>query len=126
MNLNLIQQTSPMRTFLKCAAVTTVMALSSAASFALPTDRNQPITLTADRATFNEKTGVTTYTGNVVIEQGTMKLQAANKHLKAAKGKEIKLGVYACPVNHPDHPQNLWLVVARNTGASEPWYLLTT
>jgi hypothetical protein len=49
-----------------------------------------------------------------------------NKLLKAAKGKEIKLGVYACPVNHPDHPQNLWLVVARNTGVSEPWYLLTT
>ena len=53
-------------------------ALSSTAmsAFALPTDRNQPISLVADRATYNDKTGYTTYTGNVVIEQGSMKLQA--------------------------------------------------
>lgn len=89
MNLNLIQQTSPMRTFLKCAAVATVMAFSSAASFALPSDRNQPITLLADRATFNEKTGVTTYSGNVVIEQGTMKLQAASIVANLNSRKEI-------------------------------------
>lgn len=50
----------------------------SVMSFALPSDRNQPISLMADRATYNEKTGVTTYSGNVIIEQGTMKLQAAN------------------------------------------------
>ena len=48
----------------------------SASSFALPSDRNQELSLLADRATYNEKTGITTYTGNVVIEQGTMKLQA--------------------------------------------------
>nr|WP_228247938.1 lipopolysaccharide transport periplasmic protein LptA [Acinetobacter haemolyticus] len=52
------------------------IALSSASSFALPSDRNQQLTLVADRATYNDKTGITTYTGNVVIEQGTMKLQA--------------------------------------------------
>jgi lipopolysaccharide export system protein LptA len=52
------------------------VALSSASTFALPSDRNQQLSLVADRATYNDKTGVTTYTGNVVIEQGTMKLQA--------------------------------------------------
>ncbi|KAA8734683.1 lipopolysaccharide transport periplasmic protein LptA [Acinetobacter qingfengensis] len=53
--------------------------------YAIPSDRNQPITLEADRATFNEKTGVTTYTGNVVIQQGTLKVQAASivAHLNA-------------------------------------------
>lgn len=50
----------------------------SVMSFALPSDRNQPITMVADRATYNDKTGVTTYSGNVVIEQGTMKLNAAS------------------------------------------------
>lgn len=45
-------------------------------TFALPSDRNQPVSLEADKATFNEKTGITTYTGNVVIQQGTLKLQA--------------------------------------------------
>lgn len=46
--------------------------------YAIPSDRNQPITLEAERATFNEKTGVTTYSGNVVIQQGTLKLQAGS------------------------------------------------
>lgn len=52
------------------------LALFSQASFALPSDRQQPISLEADRATFNEKTGVTTYTGNVIIQQGTFRLTA--------------------------------------------------
>ena len=63
-------------TFLKQLACVTVLALVSAASFALPSDRAQQLSLVADRATYNEKTGITTYTGNVEIEQGTMKLQA--------------------------------------------------
>ncbi|WP_109440818.1 lipopolysaccharide transport periplasmic protein LptA [Acinetobacter haemolyticus] len=63
-------------TSLKQFACMAAIALSSASSFALPSDRNQQLTLVADRATYNDKTGITTYTGNVVIEQGTMKLQA--------------------------------------------------
>lgn len=63
-------------TFLKQATCLAAIALSSASSFALPSDRNQQLSLVADRATYNDRTGITTYTGNVVIEQGTMKLQA--------------------------------------------------
>lgn len=64
-----------------CAKLFNMLAIvavsaTSMTAMALPSDRNQPITLLADRATFNEKTGVTTYSGNVVIEQGTLKLQA--------------------------------------------------
>ena len=61
----------------------------SASSFALPSDRNQELSLLADRATYNEKTGITTYTGNVVIEQGTMKLQAATIVANLNAKKEI-------------------------------------
>jgi lipopolysaccharide export system protein LptA len=61
--------------FLKHVACIAV-AFSSVSAFALPSDRNQQLSLVADRATYNDKTGITTYTGNVVIEQGTMKLQA--------------------------------------------------
>ncbi len=62
--------------FLKKGVSVAVLGISCSSVFALPSDRNQPISLVADRATYNEKTGVTTYTGNVMIEQGTMKLQA--------------------------------------------------
>lgn len=62
--------------FLKKGVSVAVLGISCSSVFALPSDRNQPISLVADRATYNEKTGVTTYTGNVMIEQGTMKLHA--------------------------------------------------
>lgn len=74
--MNQTPKAKMMHTFLKRMTLATVVGLGSIAAFALPSDRNQPITLLADRATFNERTGVTTYSGNVIIEQGTMKLQA--------------------------------------------------
>ncbi len=77
-------------TFLKQITCAAVVALSSAASFALPSDRNQQLSLVADRATYNDKTGVTTYTGNVVIEQGTMKLQADSIVANLNSKKEIQ------------------------------------
>jgi len=43
---------------------------------ALPEDREQPITLEADSAQYDHVTGKSTYTGNVVVTQGTMRLAA--------------------------------------------------
>lgn len=37
----------------------------------------------------------------------------------------LKVGIVAIPVTLVDHPQPLWLVVARLGGGREPWYLLT-
>lgn len=45
---------------------------------ALPEDASQPIRLTADKATYSERTGVTTYSGNVIISQGTLKISASS------------------------------------------------
>ncbi|WP_111858645.1 lipopolysaccharide transport periplasmic protein LptA [Acinetobacter sp. CFCC 10889] len=77
------------QTFLKQSLWFAGLCCVSAASFALPSDRNQAISLVADKATYNERTGVTTYTGNVVIEQGTMKLQAASIVAQLNKDKQI-------------------------------------
>ncbi|WP_343596355.1 lipopolysaccharide transport periplasmic protein LptA [Acinetobacter sp.] len=63
------------KAFLKVAIVG-ALSVSAISAYALPSDRNQPVSLVADRATYNDKTGYTTYSGNVIIEQGTMKLQA--------------------------------------------------
>jgi len=77
-------------TLLKQAIGVAAIVLSSTSSFALPSDRNQQLSLVADRATYNDKTGVTTYTGNVVIEQGTMKLQADSIVATLNSKKEIQ------------------------------------
>lgn len=62
---------------------------------ALPSDQQQPVTLEADRATYNERTGITTYTGNVLITQGTIRIEAdsivvnltANRSIRDATAK---------------------------------------
>lgn len=77
-------------TFLKKVTCIAAVVFSSASSFALPSDRSQQLSLVADRATYNDKTGVTTYTGNVVIEQGTMKLQADSIIATLNSKKEIQ------------------------------------
>lgn len=70
-------------------AVGLALTISSTV-FALPSDRQKPITLVADKATFNENTGINTYTGNVIIEQGTMRLEAGTIVAKLSDKKDIQ------------------------------------
>ncbi|WP_213879160.1 lipopolysaccharide transport periplasmic protein LptA [Pseudomonas sp. dw_358] len=49
-------------------------ALGSASAWALPTDRDQPIHIQSDDAQLDDKQGVATYRGNVIMTQGTMKI----------------------------------------------------
>lgn len=75
--------------------VATVMVISSLPMFAkaLPSDASQPIRLLADKATYSERTGVTTYSGNVTIEQGTLKIAADNITLNLDNKRSIKSAV---------------------------------
>ena len=57
-----------------CAA--TALLIVSFSAYSLPNDSEQPITLQSDRAEFNRNAGTTTYSGSVVMEQGSMKIQA--------------------------------------------------
>ncbi|WP_407926549.1 lipopolysaccharide transport periplasmic protein LptA [Acinetobacter baretiae] len=70
-------------------ALLSALLVQPLTAFALPSDRNQPISLVADKATYNEKTGLTTYTGNVVIEQGSMKLQASAVTAQLNKARQM-------------------------------------
>jgi lipopolysaccharide export system protein LptA len=45
-----------------------------ALAYGLATDRDQPITIEADRATFKEKESISIYQGDVYLNQGTLKL----------------------------------------------------
>ncbi len=49
-------------------------ALESASTWALPSDRDQPIRVQADSAELDDKQGVAVYRGGVIITQGTLKI----------------------------------------------------
>jgi lipopolysaccharide export system protein LptA len=52
------------------------MSLSTALTQALPDDRDKPMRITADKAERDDVNGVTIYRGNVVLIQGTLKLES--------------------------------------------------
>ncbi len=62
-------------------------------SHALPSDANQPIKLLADKATYSERTGVTSYSGNVIITQGTLKLTADDITVNLSEQRSINSAV---------------------------------
>ncbi len=62
-------------------------------SHALPSDVNQQIKLLADKATYSERTGVTSYSGGVVITQGTFKMTADNITVNLSQGRSINSAV---------------------------------
>lgn len=79
-----------MKFYFKSLSIFLVVVAVPAVSQALPSDANQPIRLLADHATYVEKTGVTTYSGNVVIEQGTLKITSDNIVLNLDGNRGIK------------------------------------
>jgi lipopolysaccharide export system protein LptA len=69
---------APYARALKAGANILLLLVSGAAALAqaLPEDRDQPIHITADKALRDEKQGVTIYSGNVHMVQGSMELEA--------------------------------------------------
>lgn len=70
------------------AAAVLAAAWVSGPALALPDDRNQPIYIQSDRAERDERTGTTTYTGDVVIDQGSLHI-AADRVTIAMQGEQV-------------------------------------
>lgn len=68
-----------------CALPVTTMALTS--------DRSQPIELEADTADIDDLKGISIYTGNVILTQGTMVIKAYRLTLYNDKNKELEKAV---------------------------------
>ncbi|MCP8463755.1 lipopolysaccharide transport periplasmic protein LptA [Pseudomonas sp. ZM23] len=66
-------------------------AIGSPATWALPTDREQPIRVQADSAELDDKQGVAVYRGDVVVTQGSMKLTGNTVTLKQNKNGDIEV-----------------------------------
>lgn len=69
-----------------------------APALALPEDRDKPITLEAERAQLDQKTGTSVYEGNVVITQGTMRLLADKATIYTQNGNFQRIVATGNPV----------------------------
>lgn len=59
---------------------------ASGTALALPGDRDQPIQIAADQASIDDISGVASYSGNVQVEQGSMKITASKVDLYRSDG----------------------------------------
>ncbi|KLT73810.1 sugar ABC transporter substrate-binding protein [Neisseria arctica] len=77
------------RKILKSAAWAVFLAAAPVA-FALESDRNQPIEIEADQGSLDQANQVTTFSGNVIIKQGSLNIRAGSvKVSRDAKGQQL-------------------------------------
>lgn len=71
-----------------CGLLFSVCLLNATTSWsASKPDRQQPMTVEADTAELNERTGVSIYSGNVVVTQGSMIMKAERVNLQSKDNK---------------------------------------
>ncbi|MBQ0720474.1 MAG: lipopolysaccharide transport periplasmic protein LptA [Gammaproteobacteria bacterium] len=73
-------------------------------TLALPEDRQATITVEADRAQINEKTGITDYQGSVIIKQGTMLIEAEQVTIHSTDGQANKIICIGAPAHYQQQP----------------------
>lgn len=95
-NKILIQYIQPLTTVKWLLCLSMGLSVIASNTYSLPNDSDQELTLEAVSAEFDETLGMTTYTGNVVMQQGSMiihadklviygKLDSANKVIAIGK-----------------------------------------
>ena len=65
--------------------------------FALSEDRNKPIKIKADSVSINEKTGISTYIGNVSFVQGSLILNGNKIVIYQSEGEVVKILINGKP-----------------------------
>lgn len=86
---------------LGAALLLTIMPFTARA---LTGDRNQPMTIEADKATLNEKTGNSVYEGNVHVQQGTLVLQGSKMTVQLSDNTIEKIILTGSPATYRQRP----------------------
>lgn len=74
--------------YYRSLALGLILGLASTKGWALQEDTQQPIRIVADSAVRDEKQGLTTYTGNVKMNQGSMSISAQSITIRS-KGEGV-------------------------------------
>lgn len=91
------------RTALRCAAL--LLALLPAIAQGLSSDRRQPITIEADRATLNEKDGSSIYEGNVHLQQGSLNLRGDRMSVQLSGEELEQIVLTGQPASYQQRPE---------------------
>lgn len=91
-----------MRTLRYLAIIVGLVAATDA--HALREDRDQPIHISANTVTVDQKTGVTRYQGSVVMRQGSLRIAADRVVIRYQQGEIESLSAFGNPVTFRQRP----------------------
>ncbi|HEY9037047.1 MAG TPA: lipopolysaccharide transport periplasmic protein LptA [Pseudomonadales bacterium] len=74
-----------------------LLAGLSSLTHALPDDRDQPVRISADQAEQDEQRGITTYSGHVVISQGSIRMTADEVIIYSEQGEVSRMDARGTP-----------------------------
>lgn len=89
---------------LNLVAGLTLSLMAGASAFALSSDRHQSITIHSDTAERDETKGTTTYAGNVVMQQGSMRIEADDVVIVNDKSKVTQIVATGKPARYQQKP----------------------
>lgn len=81
-----------------------LIATFSSQLLALESDRDQPVEIESDSAEFDELGGLTTYSGNVQLTQGSIELLADEIQLRTLDGQIVELVAVGNPAQYEQIP----------------------
>src|SRR3972149_7197307 len=83
-----------------------LFALCSTSALALMSDKDAPIHIDAKHVDLNEKTQIAVYRGNVVLTQGTFRLEAERLEVRARNYKARVVNAWGAPVRLKVRPDD--------------------
>ena len=75
-------------------------------AWALKSDRTKPIDIKADRVVVNDRQGISHYTGNVLLRQGTLIIKADEVIVHLSNSKLHKIIINGKPASFEQQPEN--------------------
>jgi lipopolysaccharide export system protein LptA len=82
-----------------------VVCLLPLTAWGLDADREQPITIEADKASLNDKTGFSVYEGNVRLQQGTLLFTGSRMTVQLTDNKLDTIILTGTPATYVQRPQ---------------------
>jgi lipopolysaccharide export system protein LptA len=89
---------------LQAVALCAISLIYNSFAWGLETDSQQPIYIDSDTAAYDEKTGVSTYTGKVVYTQGSLVVHSDVMTFYLQNGEVVKIVVTGKPVTFKQTP----------------------
>jgi lipopolysaccharide export system protein LptA len=98
------------RVLLEAALAAWLLAVPATGAWALESDRAQPIQVEADSVEIDDRKGLSTYQGNVVIRQGTIRIEADRVTVQQRGSHSEKVTADGTPVHFQQQPDKGQLV----------------